>query len=29
MRVCAVWLKTFISELPIEWISAGDPFWRP
>ena len=29
MRVCADWLKTFISEVPIQWISAGDPFWRP
>lgn len=29
MRVCADWLKTFISEVPIQWIPAGDPFWRP
>jgi putative NIF3 family GTP cyclohydrolase 1 type 2 len=29
MRVCADWLKTFIAELPIQWIPAGDPFWRP
>jgi putative NIF3 family GTP cyclohydrolase 1 type 2 len=29
MRVCADWLKTFISEVPVQWISAGDPFWRP
>lgn len=29
MRVCASWLKTFVSEVPVEWISAGDPFWRP
>jgi putative NIF3 family GTP cyclohydrolase 1 type 2 len=29
MRLCADWLKTFISEVPIQWISAGDPFWRP
>ena len=29
MRLCADWLKTFVSEVPVEWISAGDPFWRP
>jgi hypothetical protein len=29
MRLCAGWLKTFVSEVPVEWITAGDPFWRP
>lgn len=29
MRYCAAWLKTFISEVPIEFIKAGEPFWRP
>ncbi|HUE87935.1 MAG TPA: Nif3-like dinuclear metal center hexameric protein [Vicinamibacterales bacterium] len=29
MRVCADWLKTFVSEVTVEWIPAGDPFWRP
>lgn len=29
MRVCADWLKTFVSEVPVQWIPAGDPFWRP
>jgi putative NIF3 family GTP cyclohydrolase 1 type 2 len=29
MRFCANWLKTFISEVPVQWIPAGDPFWRP
>ena len=28
MRVCATWLKTFVKGVPVEWISAGDPFWR-
>jgi hypothetical protein len=28
MRLCADWLKTFIQEV-VEWIPAGDPFWRP
>ena len=26
--VMAEWLKSFISEVPIEWIPAGEPFWR-
>jgi len=25
----AAWLKTFVSEVPVEWISAGEPFWSP
>lgn len=29
MRLCADWLKTFVTEVPVEWIPAGDPFWRP
>jgi putative NIF3 family GTP cyclohydrolase 1 type 2 len=29
MDVCARWLKTFVSEVPIRHISAGDPYWRP
>lgn len=29
MRLCATWLKTFIPEVPIEWIPAGEPFWNP
>ena len=29
MAVCAKWLKTFITEVPIEHISAGEPFWTP
>ncbi len=27
MTYCAKWLKTFISEVPIEAVPAGDPFW--
>src|SRR4051812_10687086 len=26
MKLCADWLKTFISDLPVEWIPAGEPF---
>lgn len=29
MEICANWLKTFISDVPIRHISAGDPYWRP
>ena len=29
MKLCADWLKTYITEVPIQWISAGEPFWRP
>jgi len=29
MSVCASWLKTFVPEVPIRHISAGDPYWRP
>jgi putative NIF3 family GTP cyclohydrolase 1 type 2 len=26
MKLCADWLRTFITEIPIEWIPAGEPF---
>ena len=29
MRVCADWLRTIVPEVPIRYISAGDPYWRP
>ena len=29
MEYCARWLKTFITEVPIEFLPAGDPFWTP
>jgi len=29
MQVCADWLKTLVPEVPVKFISAGDPFWRP
>jgi hypothetical protein len=28
MRICASWLKTVVKELPVRWISTGDPYWR-
>jgi putative NIF3 family GTP cyclohydrolase 1 type 2 len=29
MQVCADWLKTVVPEMPVRFISAGDPYWRP
>jgi putative NIF3 family GTP cyclohydrolase 1 type 2 len=29
MLNCANWLKTFITEVPIEYIPAAEPFWSP
>ncbi len=29
MEYCAEWLKTFINNIPVEFIPAGDPFWSP
>ncbi len=28
MRACAAWLKTFVKDVPVQWIPAGDPYWR-
>jgi putative NIF3 family GTP cyclohydrolase 1 type 2 len=29
MRYCAEWLRSFIQEVPIDFIAADEPFWRP
>ena len=29
MQECASWLKTFVPEVPIEFVPAGEPFWAP
>jgi hypothetical protein len=29
MQVCADWLKTIVTEVPVLYIAAGDPYWRP
>lgn len=29
MKYCADWLKTFITEVPVEFVPAAEPFWRP
>jgi len=28
MEECARWLRTFITGVPIQWIPAGEPFWK-
>ncbi len=27
MKLCAEWLKSFVSEVPIDFVPASDPFW--
>ena len=27
MKICAEWLRTFITDVPVELIPAGEPFW--
>jgi putative NIF3 family GTP cyclohydrolase 1 type 2 len=29
MKYCAEWLQTFVPEVPIEFVPAPEPFWRP
>ena len=29
MEECARWLKTFITEVPIEYMPSGEAFWTP
>ena len=29
MKYCAEWLKSFVTEVPIEFVSAPEPFWSP
>jgi putative NIF3 family GTP cyclohydrolase 1 type 2 len=29
MKVCAAWLATLAPEVPVRWLAAGDPYWRP
>jgi putative NIF3 family GTP cyclohydrolase 1 type 2 len=29
MKFCAEWLREFVKEVPIEFIAAAEPFWRP
>lgn len=29
MEECARWLKTFVTEVPVEFIPSAEPFWTP
>jgi putative NIF3 family GTP cyclohydrolase 1 type 2 len=29
MKYCAEWLKTFVSDVPVEFVAAVEPFWSP
>jgi putative NIF3 family GTP cyclohydrolase 1 type 2 len=29
MKYCAEWMKSFITDLPIDFVAADEPFWRP
>lgn len=29
MKYCGEWLKSFVNDVPIKFIPAGDPFWTP
>jgi putative NIF3 family GTP cyclohydrolase 1 type 2 len=29
MKYCARWLKGFVSEVPVEFVAAEEPFWTP
>jgi len=29
MRACAAWLRSLFTDIPIEPIAVGDPYWRP
>ncbi len=29
MKYCAEWLRGFVSEVPIQFVPAAEPMWRP
>jgi putative NIF3 family GTP cyclohydrolase 1 type 2 len=29
MELCAEWIRTFVPEIPVQLVAAGEPFWRP
>ena len=29
MQYCARWLQTVVNGVPVRWMAAGDPYWRP
>jgi putative NIF3 family GTP cyclohydrolase 1 type 2 len=28
MQACSEWVKTIVKEMPVQWIAAGDAYWR-
>jgi hypothetical protein len=29
MQLCADWLKGFVTEVPVQFVPAAEPFWTP
>jgi putative NIF3 family GTP cyclohydrolase 1 type 2 len=29
MKACAGWIQSMVPEVPVKWIPASDPYWRP
>ena len=29
MKLCAQWLESIVTDAPVRWLPAGDPYWRP
>jgi hypothetical protein len=29
MKYCTEWLKTFITEVPVDFVPVVEPFWSP
>jgi hypothetical protein len=29
MRYCGQWLRSFVKDVPVRFVPAGDPFWTP
>ena len=29
MKYCAEWLRSFVTEVPVEFIPAPEPYWTP
>jgi hypothetical protein len=29
MKYCEEWLKNFVTEVPVRFIAAPEPFWSP
>jgi hypothetical protein len=29
MKYCAEWLKQFVTEVPVQFVPAPEPFWIP